>query len=211
MNHAGSRKPTAECRTQGIHDQVGAHVRGHRPADDATREQVNDHGQVHPALPSAHVGYVRGPDFVRGVDGEFAIHDVVGDGMVVLGVRRALERFRWRARDAIFLHQPGYSPPADLEASLLEVVEHAQAPVGSSALLVNLLYLLHQSLVLLCPRARLAGSPRVISACRNTQLPTHQSDREVVLLRLDCLVWLYELSLAKKDAAFFRKSRSMVT
>ncbi len=73
------------------------------------------------------------------------------------------------------------------------------------------LYLFHEFLVLLCALTRLAGRPRVVSASRNAQLPTHQSNREIVLLRLDNPVGLYELSLAKKDAAFFKKSRSMVT
>ena len=50
---------------QRVGDQVGAQVVGDRPADDPARAQVDDGGQVQPALPGVDVGDVAAP---AGVD-----------------------------------------------------------------------------------------------------------------------------------------------
>jgi hypothetical protein len=50
--------------------------------------------------------------------------------------------------------------------------------------------------------------PRVVAAAGDLEKLTHHSHRKARLLRLDQLEG-YELSLAKKAAAFFRKSRSI--
>ena len=47
-----------EGHLEGILDQFGAHVVGQSPADDPARGQVDDGGQVGPALPRGDIGDV---------------------------------------------------------------------------------------------------------------------------------------------------------
>ena len=60
---AGRRRASAIC--EGVDDELGAHVIGHRPADDPAGEDVLDGGEVEPALPGAQVGDVGDPEPVR--------------------------------------------------------------------------------------------------------------------------------------------------
>lgn len=53
-----------------------------------------------------------------------------------------------------------------------------------------------------------ASQPRVVARARNLLYCTQDGDGEVVLLRVDELE-AYELSFAKKVAAFFNMSRSI--
>jgi hypothetical protein len=46
----------ADGHVEGVQDQFGAQVVGHRPANDPTRERVQDHGEVQPALVGALLG-----------------------------------------------------------------------------------------------------------------------------------------------------------
>jgi len=57
-DHALVGSPGEEGHSQGILDQLGAHVVGQRPADDPATGQVDDRRQVGPALPGHDVGDV---------------------------------------------------------------------------------------------------------------------------------------------------------
>jgi len=67
----------------GVADQVGAHVLGHRPADDGLGVAVDHGGQVEPAGPGAHVSDVPDQLAPRSLGGEVAA-DVVGDPRLTL-------------------------------------------------------------------------------------------------------------------------------
>jgi len=62
-----------------VDDELGAHVVGHRPADDRARVGVLNRGQVQPALPRAQIGDVGEPQHVRRSGPELAFNEVVGD------------------------------------------------------------------------------------------------------------------------------------
>ena len=63
---------TVECPT----DEVGWHGGVHLPADDTTRTEVQDRGQVQPALCRAHVGDVASPALIGSTDGEVLADEV---------------------------------------------------------------------------------------------------------------------------------------
>ena len=54
------RQRHVQCGQQ----QLGAQVSGHRPADHAAREAVDDRGEIQPAFPGAHVGDVADQELV---------------------------------------------------------------------------------------------------------------------------------------------------
>ena len=73
--------------SEGVEDHVGAHVRGHPPADDHAGEGVDDEADVGDPRPGGHVGEVGHPECVRALGGEVAL-DQVGrarGAVVVLG------------------------------------------------------------------------------------------------------------------------------
>src|SRR5579875_2487211 len=56
--YALGRAAAGEGHVQGVFDQLGAHVVGHRPAHYLAAGQVDDGGQVGKARPGPDVGYV---------------------------------------------------------------------------------------------------------------------------------------------------------
>ena len=69
-----------------VEDELSAHVVGHRPTDDATREQVDDDGQVQPALLRPDVRDVRDPRAIRFVDSELPVEHVLGHRQLVVRI-----------------------------------------------------------------------------------------------------------------------------
>src|SRR3954453_6833230 len=57
----GRGPATPDGVAQGRVDQVGAQMIGHCPADDTSRGQVDDGGQIQPSLPAVDVGDVAAP------------------------------------------------------------------------------------------------------------------------------------------------------
>ena len=79
---------------EGVTDQVGPHVIGHGEADDAAAGQIDDRGQVEPALPGADVGDVPAPRRVElvGLGREGPLDQVRSErGGVRIGDGRPLE------------------------------------------------------------------------------------------------------------------------
>ena len=55
------------CHVQGVDDQAGAHMIGQLPADDHAGGQVDDRGQIQPALTRFQVGDIRNRRLAWGV------------------------------------------------------------------------------------------------------------------------------------------------
>jgi hypothetical protein len=51
MHETGPGAAAVKGHLERVDDELGAHVVGHRPADDPSREGVLDGGEVDPALP----------------------------------------------------------------------------------------------------------------------------------------------------------------
>src|SRR5690606_8533940 len=94
-------------------------------------------------------------------------------------------------------------------SALLQRLVDPRASVGASALRVHGLHLLDELRLVLRARGRLTAPRRVEPAARNPELLAHEADGEVSLLRVD-EAKLHFVSFAKKAAAFFRKSRSIL-
>ena len=109
---------------EGVGDQVGAQVVGGGPADDPAGGEVDDGGQVEPALPGGDVGDVAAPAGVerRGgrVDGEVAADQI--------GRWRRPGRGSWSAAIAAVLGRAGRRP-----ASAGRPVAGASARPGRAA------------------------------------------------------------------------------
>jgi len=57
--------PPSKSLAQGFERELARDLLPHREADDSSREQVQDHGQIEPALLSPDVGDVRDPGEIR--------------------------------------------------------------------------------------------------------------------------------------------------
>jgi hypothetical protein len=64
MNETRPRAASLDRHGQGGHGEFGAHVLAHCPADDLPGEQVEDHGQVEPALAGRDLCDIRQPDLI---------------------------------------------------------------------------------------------------------------------------------------------------
>jgi hypothetical protein len=95
-------------------DELGAHVRLHRPADDPAAEEVLNRRQVQPALAGADLLDVRRPYAVNGIGVEVATDEVAERLNALHGHLQPLRRRRrcapWRPASAINL-ATRFSPP----------------------------------------------------------------------------------------------------
>ena len=78
--------PVHERQGEGPLGQIHGQTVAHRPADHATRVEIEDDGEVEPALGAPHVGEVPGPDSIRSLDHELAIENVRRHGEPMLGL-----------------------------------------------------------------------------------------------------------------------------
>ena len=91
MDQSRRRVASHESTAQGFYCEVALQTITRGPADDATREEVQNDGEVEPALCRPDVGDVRPPLPVRAIRREVLRQEVRCDRPGVLAVRRALE------------------------------------------------------------------------------------------------------------------------
>src|SRR5690606_31618157 len=135
---------------------------------------------------------------------------VVGHGQLVIRVGGLLEFRPTPALDALLAHQAGDSLAADLPAALAQLPADPRAPVGLPARCMDRRDLLGKLCGLPRSLRRLPRLPRVVAAPRDLEDLAHHADGKVGLLRRDHFEGGH-VSLAKKAAAFFKKSRSIST
>jgi len=98
---------------QGVQDQLGPQVGGHRPAHDRPREGIEDHREIEPAFVGALLGDVGHPEPVRRWWGEGALDQIRrGDGARVTA-GQAPAAATVNAHQAVLAHQPGHALAAD--------------------------------------------------------------------------------------------------
>ena len=87
--------------------ELGAHMVAHCPADHLAGQQIEDHGQVEPALASCDVGNVGQPDLIGPVGDKVLIQQVWRHRQGMLSVGRAHAIAAWRSSpEAMLAHHP---------------------------------------------------------------------------------------------------------
>ena len=106
---AGFGCSVGEGHGEGVVDQLGAHVIGQGPADDLAAGQVDDRGQVGPALPRGDVGDVAD---IAPVDllarSEVALDEIAGRLGVGVGHGGLAPALLAPALEAGLPHEPGH-------------------------------------------------------------------------------------------------------
>jgi hypothetical protein len=69
----------SDGHAQGVDDEIGSHVIGHAPSDDATAERILDGGQIQSPLPGSEIRDVGHPQHVGRRRPELALDEIVGD------------------------------------------------------------------------------------------------------------------------------------
>ena len=199
-----SHKSTA----QGFDGEVALQTITRGPADDATREEVQNDGEVEPALRRPDAGDVGPPLPVRAIRREVLRHEIGRNGPGVLAVRRALEAPLLTRDQPVLAHQPRCAMPPDLMALVDEVAVHARAAIGAVRQREGRADMRQIDHVLLLAQASRPFLPGEEAALADPQGTAHPADRDAGLLRLDEAEGHRLPSFAKKAAAFFRMSRS---
>jgi len=110
----------------------------HRPADDFSGEQVEDHGQVQPALAGRDVGDIRQPDLGGLLGREIPIQQVFRDRQRMLAVGRAHAIAAWRVSpDAVPVHHPLDPLAADTLALSAQFGVDTRCPIPAPMIGVN--------------------------------------------------------------------------
>jgi len=130
MDQALGRPAIGQRHVERSDDQGGLHGRIHGPADDLARVQIEDGGEVEPALVGADVGDVGHPLLVRRGRGEIAVDDVVGDRRVVVGIGGDEAHARRLGMEACLPHQPSHPLAADPDALVTQGGLDAWTAIG---------------------------------------------------------------------------------
>jgi len=154
---AGASAPNRHL--QRIFDQAALHVLGHRPPDNSSAEQVQNSGQVQPALTRVDVRDVRNPLLVRPLRSEVLGQQVRPGGHIrsTLSSGRPAS-MRRNSHNPAQTHQPRHPVTATGHPALLQSGMHARAAICPLALGMHLTYLLHKLLIGL-----LAGADRPLA------------------------------------------------
>ncbi len=120
-----------DCLPQCCQGQVAVQPVAGRPANEAAGEQVDDDGQVQPALLCPDVGDVGAPFFVRACRREILIEQVRRHRPGVVTIRGPLEPPLLPRPQPILTHQARCPAAADMQAIVAQVSRHARAAVGA--------------------------------------------------------------------------------
>jgi hypothetical protein len=121
--------PLGDRHVEGVQDQFGAQVVGHRPADDPAGEAVQHDREVQPAFAGALLGDVGHPQPVWCWWGEVAFDQVGCWGGVWIAAGQPGQPAAMAALEASGPHQPGHPLAAYMHVqSQAELGVHTRAP-----------------------------------------------------------------------------------
>src|SRR5689334_12006434 len=211
-NDAGWRVAVGDRHAQRIDDQVRAHVVGERKADHAPRVAVDHRGQERPASPGLDVGDVPDPGQVRRGGREVSTQQVGQARVEPVSQGGSLVGPGMHATQPGGAHQPVGAFVGAGHAGAAQLVVHPTHPDPPPMRSVDLADPFGERGVIEYPLGRRPAPPLVETLPGHVQHPAHESDRECLLRGLFRdkrePYWFW---LAKKAAAFFRKSRSIFT
>ena len=141
---------------QGAEGEFRVDVVRQGPPDHASREQVNEDGQVEPSISCRHVGNVTYPHAVWLRGSEVSSQKIRSDSVSVVGVRRPSKAPWTTPTQALFAHQSGHSFAANAAATGAKLTMNSETSVSPPLVLsMNLSNFSRQLLVGLPPRGEL--------------------------------------------------------
>jgi hypothetical protein len=120
-----------------LDDELGAHLLGHRPADAAATERIDDDSQVELALPGRDLGQIGYPEPIRRLRREVAAHEIRRRGDARDADRGLAVAAADQARQAALAHQPRDALAAHAHAAVTQLGMDARPAVGALALAVD--------------------------------------------------------------------------
>ena len=191
-----------QSTAQGFDREISLQAVTRRPANDAPREEVENDGEVEPALCRPDVGDVRPPFPVWAVRREVLRHQIGGDRPGMFAVRRALEALLLPRGQLVLSHQARRAMTPDLVPIIDEVAVHAGTAVGAVRKCEgrsDMRQIDHVLLLLTTTGgALLPGEEPALADSQNT---AHPDDWKAGLLRCDEAEGHRLPSFAKKAAA----------
>jgi hypothetical protein len=148
MDQAWGGVALGDGHVQGVQDQLGAEVVGHRPADDPAGERVQDHGEVQPALTGALLGDVSDPQAVGSWWTELARDQIRGRCRGRVAASEPVGSAAMDADDTAGAHEPSDTLAADSDVQpQAQLSVDAWGAVGATAAGVDLADLADERLV----------------------------------------------------------------
>ena len=175
-----------ERHPQRVEDQVGAHVAGELPTDDAAGERVQHEAEEHGPFPAAQIREVRDPQRIRLLSGEHAVHEIwptLDAGVGCGGPPRLPAPFR--ALKAFLAHQPRNLITTGVHAVALQRLVHPPIPIGPIVGLMHAADPPDQPLVALNACGALPGRPLVVRGRRDAQRPACRLDPVAIAHLID--------------------------
>jgi len=127
-----------EGHGEGVLDQLGAHVISQSPADDPAAAQVDDPGQVGPALPGRDVGDVADIAPVHlGAWPEVALNQVTGRRGAGIGDSGRAPALLAPALEAGPAHEPGHLALPAGHVAMEELLVNPGGAIGTRGLVVD--------------------------------------------------------------------------
>ena len=137
VQEPGQWVPVRQRHGEGLLSQLHGQPVAHRPADHEARVQIEDHGQVEPALCGPHVGDVPGPHPVWMRNRKLTIEGVLGHGQPGIRLRGGAPLLHGLGSDPFDAHQPSDAMLADAMPPLDQSVTDTGTAVGLTGLLVD--------------------------------------------------------------------------
>jgi hypothetical protein len=172
IDQCPARPPFAHGHEHRVEHELAAHRAARGPADDAAREEVDDHGQVEPALPHANVSHIRDPRLVASRDRELPLQEVRNE------VSRFADRLSSRAiamqrSEAVGTHQPRDPMLAARGSGLAKVEEDPRRSVNPLTRRVRRAYQPQQPSILKTALRDGLLKPVVVPALSDPEHATH--------------------------------------
>ena len=134
VDEAVSRPTTGNGHVERRGDELGAHVGGHAPADDAAAPGVGHRGEIAEPGPGRDGRDVGDPEPVGARRMEIAVHEIGRDVSMLIGDRRPDKPAAVDAGDVQGSHEAGDALAGDREARLDEICPdpgHAIRPAAA--------------------------------------------------------------------------------
>src|SRR5687767_4348865 len=113
VDQTGLRLPHSEGLAECFESQLPMQAIADGPPYDAAGKQVDDDGQIQPALPGPYVADIGAPLLIGALGREVLAEQVRRDRQAVMTVGGALETALLPGLQAVLAHQPGCPPPTD--------------------------------------------------------------------------------------------------